>query len=159
MRRVEERVTALQALGLWARPHPWLDLFVPASGVDELLGEMLATPAIRGVGPLRILLYPVARSRFGLPLLRLPDGDLSFLVDVLCTAGPEPGAVGTMLCANRTLLERCRHLGGTFYPIGAIPLSPPDWRRHFGPEWERLVRAKRRFDPGGVLTPGPGIFR
>ncbi|MGH8991929.1 MAG: FAD-binding protein [Acidimicrobiia bacterium] len=158
VRRVEERVAALQAMGLWGRPHPWLDLFVPAPAADRLLADVLATPVTRGVGPLRILLYPLRRSRVGRPLLRLPEDDVSFLLDVLCTAGPAPGAVGKMVAANRVLFERCRELGGTLYPIGAVPLTPADWERHFGPQWDHLAAAKRRFDPEGVLTPGPGIF-
>lgn len=156
VRRVEERVAALQALGLWSRPHPWLDMFVPSRVAERLLGEVLATPAVRGVGPLRILLYPLRRSRLQQPLLRTPDDESFFLLDVLCTAGP--GAAGRMVSANRSLFERCRDLGGTLYPIGAMPMTPGDWQLQFGNEWSRLVAAKEAFDPGNVLTPGPGIF-
>ena len=51
-----------------------------------------------------------------------------------------------------------RQLGGRHYPISAVRLSCDDWKRHFGPHSERLVQARRRFDPDDVLTPGPGIF-
>jgi FAD/FMN-containing dehydrogenase len=156
IRRVEERVAALEALGLWRRPHPWLDLFVPAAVADGFLAEVLATPAVHGIGPLRILLYPLRRSRLSRPLLRVPDEERFFLLDVLCTAAA--GAEDGMVAANRSLFERCRHLGGTLYPIGAVPLTPEDWRLHFGDEWQRLVAAKHRFDPGNILTPGPGLW-
>jgi FAD/FMN-containing dehydrogenase len=63
-----------------------------------------------------------------------------------------------MVVANRSLFERCRGYGGTLYPIGAVPLTPADWRLHFGNEWQRLVAAKHRFDPDHVLTPGPGLW-
>jgi len=156
VRRVEERVAALQALSLWDRPHPWLDLFVPSPVADRLLGDVLATPVVHGVGPLRILLYPLRRSRLRQPLLRTPDQERFFLLDVLCTAGP--GMAHAMVSANRSLFERCRALGGTVYPIGAVPMTQADWRVHFGGEWARLEAAKRGFDPANILTPGPGIF-
>ncbi|MDQ3944863.1 MAG: FAD-binding protein [Actinomycetota bacterium] len=155
-RRVDEPVAVLQELGLWSSPHPWLDLFVPGSVIDTFLPEVLASPAVEGVGPLRVLLYPLRTSRFRRPLLRLPAEEIVFLTDVLCTA--PPGGAATMVEANRFLFERNRSLGGTLYPISAVPLDRADWEGHFGPEWRRLVEAKRRYDPGGILTPGPGIF-
>jgi cytokinin dehydrogenase len=156
VRRVEERVAALQALSLWDQPHPWLDLFVPSQAADQLLDDVLATPVVHGVGPLRILLYPLRRSRLRQPLLRPPDDERFFLLDVLCTAGP--GMADGMVSANRSLFERCRDLGGTLYPIGAVPMTQSDWQVHFGEEWARLEAGKRAFDPDNILVPGPGIF-
>jgi FAD/FMN-containing dehydrogenase len=37
-------------------------------------------------------------------------------------------------------------------------MTPAKWRQHFGPHWEALVAAKRRYDPDRVLTPGQGFF-
>lgn len=156
VRRVDEPVAVLQELGLWTCPHPWLDLFVPGSFVDVVLPEVLASPVANGVGPLRVLLYPLQTSRFRRPLLRLPGEETVFLLDVLCTA--PPGAAATMVEANRRLFERNRSLGGTLYPISAVALGRADWQQHYGAEWPRLVDAKRRYDAGGILTPGPGIF-
>jgi FAD/FMN-containing dehydrogenase len=51
-----------------------------------------------------------------------------------------------------------RALGGTIYPISAVPLDAADWRRQLGPDWGRLATAKRRFDPGRALSPGTGVF-
>jgi FAD/FMN-containing dehydrogenase len=87
----------------------------------------------------------------------LPAGDKAFLVDVLSTAS-DTSAAKAMTASNRGLYERNRLRGGTLYPIGAVPLTPDDWKQHFGPRWEALSAAKARFDPHGVLTPGPGIF-
>jgi cytokinin dehydrogenase len=156
VRRVEERVAALQAMSLWDEPHPWLDLFVPSRAADQLLGDVIATPEIHGVGPLRILLYPLRASCLRQPLLRIPDDDQFFLLDVLCTAAP--GMADAIVSANRLLFERCRDLGGTLYPIAAVPMTPVDWQVHFGDEWARVEAAKHAFDPDNVLTPGPGIF-
>jgi FAD/FMN-containing dehydrogenase len=153
---VDEPVGVLRDLGLWDSPHPWLDLFVGESALDTMLREVLGASVLRGVGPLRVLLYPLRRSRFARPMLRLPEEENLFLLDVLSTATRSGGAA--MVAANRGLFERNRALGGTIYPISAVPLDAADWRRHLGPDWGRLAVAKRRFDPGGVLSPGTGVF-
>ena len=48
--------------------------------------------------------------------------------------------------------------GGTRYPHGACPFTQADWQAHYGSMWPRLVTWKNRYDPKGILTPGPGIF-
>jgi FAD/FMN-containing dehydrogenase len=156
-RRVDEPVGVLRALGLWDSPHPWLDLFVAESSLDTVLPEVLGTSVLRGVGPLRVLLYPLRRSRFARPMPRLPEEENLFLLDVLSTAAP--AAAPAMVAANRGLFERNRALGGTIYPISAVPLDAADWRRQLGPYWPRLAAAKLRYDPDGVLAPGTDVFR
>jgi FAD/FMN-containing dehydrogenase len=156
VRRVDEPVGVLRDLGLWDSPHPWLDLFVGDSVIDTMLSEVLCSSVSRGVGPLRILLYPLRRSRLSRPMLRLPEEDDVFLLDVLSTAAPSGGSA--MVTANRSLFERNRELGGTVYPISAVPLDPADWRRQLGARWPWLAALKHRFDPAGVLRPGTGVF-
>lgn len=156
--RVGERVELLESMGVWHLPHPWLDLFVPASAVGQLLDTLLAHPREDDVGPLRVLLNPLRPDRLGSPLLRVPPGDVVFLCDVLRTAPAEERAVQRMLDQNRDLFERNRQLGGRHYSISTIALRQPDWIRHFGDRWPWLAAMKHRFDPDHVLTPGPGIF-
>jgi len=43
--------------------------------------------------------------------------------------------------------------------VSAVPMSHDDWRRHFGPEFDRFHDAKRTYDPDAVLTPGYDVFR
>ena len=62
-----------------------------------------------------------------------------------------------MVAANRALFERNRDLGGTVYPISAVPLDPADWHRQLGPQWATVMAAKDRFDPDRVLHPGIGL--
>jgi FAD/FMN-containing dehydrogenase len=63
-----------------------------------------------------------------------------------------------MLARNRDLFEQARDLGGTRYPIGSVEFDRHDWRQHYGSEWDDFKRAKRKYDPGNILNPGPGIF-
>jgi FAD/FMN-containing dehydrogenase len=63
-----------------------------------------------------------------------------------------------MVTANRHQFELVRAAGGTWYPIGSVPFSKADWRRHFGSFWPEFKAARRRYDPDGVLTPNQHIF-
>jgi FAD/FMN-containing dehydrogenase len=87
--------------------------------------------------------------------------DWIYLFDIL-TAGVGPGDdpvfSAAMLDRNRTLFDQARDLGGTRYPIGSLEFSKQDWREHYGRSYKTFKRLKRRYDPSGILTPGPGIF-
>ena len=93
------------------------------------------------------------------PLLRLPDEEVVFLFNVIRipTSNDAPAMQG-MVEQNRALYHRIRSAGGIQYPVGAFPMSRSDWKDHFGSSWTRLADAKRRHDPGNLLTPGYGIF-
>jgi FAD/FMN-containing dehydrogenase len=45
-------------------------------------------------------------------------------------------------------------MGGKRYLSGYVSFTDEEWREHFGPMWEPLVAAKRRWDPDGILNPG-----
>jgi FAD/FMN-containing dehydrogenase len=159
LHRLVPQLAAAQSAGVYGRPHPWCDLLVPASRLQEFLEEVLQEVAPAELSPyFPILMYPFKRERLTRPLFRVPEEDTFFLLDILRTASPETVDVARMVAHNRRLFERNRSWGGTHYAISAIPLSPEDWRRHYGSAWEDFAEAKRRYDPDNVLTPGPGVF-
>jgi FAD/FMN-containing dehydrogenases len=159
LNRLAESVEYLRSIGEWARPHPWWNGFLPDGAADAFAAAMLETLTPADIGASGVILfYPFPRSRLRQPLLRVPDGDLVFLLAVLRTASPGAKSPEEMLAANRALYERARAVGGHQYPTGAIPATRADWRAHYGPLWPAFAAAKRRFDPGGILTPGQGIF-
>ncbi|MFJ9692498.1 FAD-binding protein [Kitasatospora sp. NPDC101183] len=155
--RVDGFAEYLRAAGFWNLPKPWLSLFLPASATPEFMAAAQAElgPADLGAGIL--LFYPYAREPISTPLAVLPDSPVGWHFDLL--AFPGPGAdVQAALRRNRRLHDLAVRLGGKRYPIGAVPdLTEADWRRHYGALWGRVQRAKRRFDPAGVLTPGQGV--
>jgi cytokinin dehydrogenase len=156
--RLADVVADLIDAGVWFFPHPWINLFLPASVVDGFVSAALTELAPQNV-QWPILLYPFWSRRSTRPMLQLPDEPVVFLLALLRTAPPDPAVVEAMLAANRALHERARDVGGTQYPIGAIPFRRADWVEHFGDQWRKLVAAKRRYDPNRILTPGQGIFR
>lgn len=158
--RLDPAVEFLKLNGDWYRPHPLVDLFVPASRAAQVVGDALATltPTDIGMGP--ILLYPVRTARFTRPLFRVPNEPAAFLLSLLrTTANSDPELLGRQLASNRAIHDAAVAAGGTWYPIGAIAdYCQADWRRHYGQMWPCVVDAKRRYDPDNLLTPGQRMF-
>src|SRR5215217_1303544 len=129
-----------------------LDLFVPASCAQAVIGGALATltPNDIGIGP--VLLYPVSTARFTRRLFRVPSEPEAFLFSLLrTTANSDPALLASQLASNRALYDCNLAAGGTWYPIGAIAdYDQDDWAQHYGSLWSTVVRAKRRFDPDKI---------
>jgi cytokinin dehydrogenase len=155
LNRIYETVEQIEALHL---PQPWLNVFIPDEATDEIVTELLTTltPAdAGGVG----LLYPTTRARITRPQVMVPDGSVFFLLALLRAVSPPDDAEAERLISeNDALYARVLAAGGTQYPINALHLSPADWRVHYGDRWPVVLRAKDRYDPRRVLTPGQGIF-
>jgi FAD/FMN-containing dehydrogenase len=160
---VDQVYAAYQAAGWDRLIKPWFDVWLPDATVEQYIGAVIPTLTPVDVGATGfVLLIPARRSSLHAPLLRVPGAtDWVYLFDILTSsAGPGPDAAFTqqMLARNRRLFEQARAAGGTRYPIGSIPFTRSDWVRQYGDAWGSLTALKRRYDPDGILTPGPGIL-
>ncbi|BDA69801.1 dehydrogenase containing FAD binding domain [Calothrix sp. PCC 7716] len=159
LNRLAPTVDFLKSIGVWFNPHPWINLFVPGTFVEQYISDVVSTLTLADTGNSPVLLYPVKTNRFTLPLFRVPNEPIVFLFCILRTAPQNDDTTSArMLDDNRKLYERNRDLSGTRYPVDAIVFSQEDWKKHFGSVWGKLVNAKRHYDPDRVLTPGQGIF-
>lgn len=155
LNRIYALVEQLKPLGL---PGPWINVFIPSSATDAYVSSVLADLAPADAGGV-VLLYPIPTARVRAPFVRLPDAPVAFLLAILRTVSPPNDAdVQRLLQVNRTLYDRARAVGGTHYPVGAIPLTPADWKAHYGPRYPQFAAAKAGYDPKHVLAPGQGIF-
>ena len=155
LNRIYDLVQQLKALDL---PGPWINLFLPDEATDAYVEHVLEITPPADAGGV-VLLYPVSNDLIDRPLVRLPDSPVVFLLALLRAVSPPSDAeVQRLLGVNRELYDGARAVGGTHYPVGAIPLTPTDWRAHYGASYPEVLAAKRRFDPKHVLTPGQGIF-
>ena len=92
-------------------------------------------------------------------MLRLPADQLCYAFNLIrLTPSDDPAGARRLVAANRATYERVRDAGGTLYPVSAFPMSPADWRGHFGAAFGPLAEAKDEHDPGRVLTPGYEVF-
>lgn len=156
--RLRPVVEFLKSIGVWNLPHPWYSVFVPASAANDYVGSVMAELTTEDTGQGPVLFYPVRTDLLRRPLFRMPRERIAFAFNILRNAPPDPAVIDAMLRHNRALYDQLVSVGGTRYSIGAIPMRPHDWTRHFQPAWGLLVSAKHRYDPDAILTPGPGIF-
>jgi FAD/FMN-containing dehydrogenase len=161
---VDGLINFLISIGLFTTViHPWFDVFLPDAKVEHYVGDVLSTITPEDIGPTGfVLLFALKHSKLRRPLFRVPaTGEYVWLFDILTSSaapGPDPAFVSKMLARNRALFEKARALGGTRYPIGSLEFSHQDWRIQYAEAWDDFKRAKLRFDPDGILTPGPAIF-
>jgi FAD/FMN-containing dehydrogenase len=146
------QLAQIRAAGQWNVPHPWLDVFIPASRSFELISGAMSRLSAADIGSGMIALCPMSTAKLRAPLVRVPSEPMCFVLDVAKFASSDANNISNMIADNRDLYERVLAIGGTLYPVGAVPMTCSDWRRHYGPLWERIARAKRAFDPDGILT-------
>jgi FAD/FMN-containing dehydrogenase len=153
LNRIYDLVQELAALRL---PGPWINVFLPEEATDAYAADVLATTPPADAGGV-VLLYPVSTALIKQPFTVLPDSPVVFLLAMLRSTTSSDD-VPRLLAVNRALYDKANAVGGKHYPVGAIPLTPADWRAHYGPRYGAFAAAKRRYDPRNVLTPGQGIF-
>jgi cytokinin dehydrogenase len=134
---------------------PFVYLCLPASRYVEYTSSILSSPTESAFLTPRMSAW--RRSAIKRPLIRLPDEEIVFRFQ-LSRVLPASTDTQLMIALNRTLYERARDMGGYRMTSSAVPFSPADWMRHYGPAWQSIQAAKMRFDPKNVLTPGHGMF-
>jgi FAD/FMN-containing dehydrogenase len=143
--------------------HPWYDAWLPRETVEKYVGDVIPTLTAEDVGSTGfVLLFPQKRSKLTRRFLKVPDStEWVYLFDILTAAaapGPNPEFQAKMLARNGALFDKARRVGGTRYPIGTMAFDRQAWKQQYGEDWNDFKRLKQRFDPDGILTPGPGIF-
>jgi FAD/FMN-containing dehydrogenase len=146
---------------------PWFDVILTGSAIESYVSAVMPTLTLSDFGPPTGIgfLFPQQRAALTRQFFRLPPDDGSgwvFLFDILTSSaapGPDPAFAQAMTGRNTRLFHQARALcGATRYPIGTIAFTREDWRTQYGAKWPELVQLKRRYDPGLILTHGPGIF-
>ena len=159
--RLDALEAALRASGQWFLPHPWLTTFVGDSQVEAVVRRELARlDPVTDLGPLgQVVLSPVARRAVRTPLLRLPEEPLCFAFNLIrLPTTDDPDQMARLVADNQATYRRVRRSGGTLNPVSALPMSPAGWQQHFGAAYAGLRKAKRRYDPRHLLTPGYPVF-
>jgi cytokinin dehydrogenase len=155
LNRIYDLVQQLMALRL---PGPWINVFIPDEAVEQYVSDVLANTTPAEAGGVA-LLYPVPRELVRQPFVRLPNSPVVFLLALLRAVSPPSEEETKRLTAvNRAQYDQAVAVGGTHYPVGAIPLTQADWQTHYGDHWQAFRQAKHRYDPRHVLAPGQGIF-
>ncbi|KAK6945249.1 Cytokinin dehydrogenase 1, FAD/cytokinin binding domain [Dillenia turbinata] len=142
----------LREKGLWEVPHPWLNLLVPKSRIDDFAREVFGNILIdASSGITKHLWSPLTLAE-----------DIFYLVAFLSSAMPSSTGKDSLehiLAQNKRILDYCEmtHLKVKQY----LPhySKQEDWRAHFGPKWEAFVQRKVAYDALAILAPGQRIFQ
>ncbi|KAJ4974786.1 hypothetical protein NE237_007960 [Protea cynaroides] len=168
LNRVFMEESSLRELGLWDVSHPWLNMFVPKSGIAQfraLLLENISPSTFEGP----ILIYPMLRDKWNSNMSAvLPEFDadenIMYVVSMLQSANPNS-------CSQECLQGFLRR-NNLITKIATDPMSKigakqylahyteeKQWREHFGGKWQQFLARKSAFDPLNILSPGQRIFK
>ncbi|KAL3689286.1 hypothetical protein R1sor_015595 [Riccia sorocarpa] len=156
--RVHKTELSLRSQGEWDVPHPWINVMIPQSKIQEFDSYVFRELLRTGItGP--VLCYPHNREKWDSRTSAVvpQEEEMFYVVALLQSALPHSGPpLGLLMKRNQMILDYCETLGCKQYLPSYRKLS--DWERHFGDRWTKFLTNKIRFDPQAILAPGQNIF-
>lgn len=140
--------------GYWDMPHPWMETILPWDTAREYIEQVLAITPPQALGPGgHVLLWPAYGPTSEAPLFMHPLGE--FVMGWGILPGVPPAFLDRALAQLDMASELSIFYGGKRYLSGYITFDTPEkWAQHYGDRWPRMVAAKKKFDPDGILAPG-----
>ena len=156
---LDRRTASIMAGKAKGLPNPSLVLTLPAAATASFIDEVVSSPEL-AAGIWFFEMSPKIPARHRAPLQKMPASPLAYELRMQRRATSRDAADHrAMLAANAALVATAMQRGGKVYPPFAPVLTASQWREHYGAAtWARFAAARQRFDPNGVLNPGPGIF-
>lgn len=158
LNRVGSQEPTLQERGLWEIPHPWLNLFVPASRMSDFdsgvfRGILLEQKVPAGL----VIVYPMNRNKWNLKTsVVTPDEDVFYAIGFLHSSSYSEWEKFDEV--NKQILQFCQENDIEFKQYFPHYETQEDWEDHFGTKWEHFQQMKTQFDPKKILSPGQKIF-
>ncbi|KAG0488494.1 hypothetical protein HPP92_007305 [Vanilla planifolia] len=170
LNRVRSEETSLRSRGLWDVPHPWLNMFVPKSGIEAFTDLLLQSISRQDFeGP--ILIYPFLRGKWDANMSAvLPETTLAtetaaeqvvYAVGVLQSTDPKKcgaSCLAEIIGTQRKVVEIAASGRIRAKQYLSRQPTPALWREHFGSRWDQFAARKSRFDPMARLGSSQGIF-
>ncbi|GLJ26903.1 hypothetical protein SUGI_0526400 [Cryptomeria japonica] len=160
--RVHVAEVATKANGIWFAPHPWLNLFIPKSGMLQFDHHVFNNILKQGIEGL-IICYPMNKSLWNphiSTILPEDEDDIFYGVSILYFSKPYPQgpAVSTLIAQNKRIINYCKSVGIQVKQYLGSHETQEEWIQHFGRKWGHFSQRKKMFDPKGILAPGQKIF-
>ena len=140
--------------GYWDLPHPWMETILPWDTAREYIEQVLAATPPQALGPGgHVLLWPAYGPTSEAPLFMHPPGEFVMGWGIL------PGVPRAFLQLGLAQLDMASEMsllyGAKRYLSGYITFDTAErWAQHFGDQWPRILAAKKKFDPDGIMAPG-----
>ncbi|CAF1318738.1 unnamed protein product, partial [Didymodactylos carnosus] len=158
LNRLQATVDYLISIGTWNFPHPWLNLWLPASNITEFYNSAVSSSNATLInGP--VLLYPIRTNLINSQTsLAFPSdpSNVIFLFAILRTASPEPTAISAAEVDNLRLKTAAIALGGK--GLFNVAYTKTEWIQQYGSKYARLSKYKKMYDPLHILSPNQHIF-
>ncbi|KAL6974543.1 Cytokinin dehydrogenase [Sarracenia purpurea var. burkii] len=158
LNRVRSGELKLKAEGRWEVAHPWLNLFVPKSGILDFNAGVFVDILLKQnktAGP--VLLYPLNRNKWDDRMSAVtPEEDIFYTVGLLPSSGEDEWEV--LEDQNKQVLRFCVEAGIKAKQYLPHYTTKEEWMNHFGSKWDTFLHRKAQFDPKMMLSPGQRIF-
>ena len=140
--------------GYWNMAHPWMETTLPWDTARDYIEAVLAVTPPQALGPGgHVLLWPARTASSDVPLFMHPGGEYVMGWGIL--PGVPHEYLGRALANLDMASEMSILYGGKRYLSGYVTFKTPEqWAQHFGDQWPRILEAKKRFDPDGIMAPG-----
>ncbi|KAL8265111.1 hypothetical protein R6Q59_023241 [Mikania micrantha] len=158
--RVKEAEKQAKANGIWDAPHPWLNLFVSKTSIEDFDRLVFKEILKDGIGG-PMLVYPISRSKWDeRTSVVLPDGEIFYIVALLRFTNPyqKSPSVRDLVAQNHEIIEACVRNGLDFKLYLPHYNTEEGWKQHFGDRWSWFEEMKSKYDPMAILAPGQKIF-
>lgn len=144
--------------GWWGQGmFPWSDFFIPEDTTVEFFNEahkLLGDSVLPGETDFLGISVVRKRRPHNYSIQQTPvtkAGDVYF-VPQFTPNFKSAEEVKAISIVNRKLLDLAMNLEGKTYVIDVLPQSEAQWMQHFGDNWGKVLSAKRKFDPNGVMS-------
>ncbi|XP_038985194.1 cytokinin dehydrogenase 6-like [Phoenix dactylifera] len=155
--RVHDGELKLRSMGLWDVPHPWLNIFLPKSGIQDFNSGVFKKILKHNESTGPILFYPLNKNKWDERMSSvIPDEEIFYSIGLLWSAIMDDWEYLENL--NMEIIQFCDQKGIKYKQYLPHYLSQEDWMKHFGPRWDKFVEMKRKYDPKALLSPGQKIF-
>ncbi|CAL0327013.1 unnamed protein product [Lupinus luteus] len=156
--RVHKAELKLRSKGLWDVPHPWLNLFVPKSRIDDFdKGVFKGILGNKTSGP--ILIYPMNKSKWDQrSSVVTPEEEVFYLVSFLRSA-LDGETLEYLNNQNHQILRFCNDAKINVKQYLPHYTTQQQWMDHFGDKWTQFFHRKMQFDPHCILATGQQIFQ
>ncbi|XP_057765947.1 cytokinin dehydrogenase 4-like [Salvia miltiorrhiza] len=138
--------------------HPWLNLFIPKSGIFDFNAGVLAgmLPKLNHTSGIFIF-YPLNRNKWDERMSAVvPDEEVFYALSLLHSTPQDDYHYIDEF--NQGILEFCRRKGIEVKQYLPNIKSKQEWIHQFGSKWPTIQKRKAMFDPNTILSPGQRIF-
>ncbi|WCJ37023.1 Cytokinin dehydrogenase 3 [Euphorbia peplus] len=138
--------------------HPWLNLFIPKSRVQDFNSGVLKDIVLaRNITTGPVLFYPLLRDKWDDRMsAAIPDEDIFYTIALLYASDINNWQIYED--QNKAILDYCANSGIKVKQYLKYPSTQDDWVQHFGSKWQTFKDRKALFDPKFILSPGQKIF-